>query len=69
MDQAGEQQNHVAALIHDRAVAVAAADLAGKLVLDALVGRVVPLEVVVAVGKVDILLVEDGCPLERSGCA
>lgn len=43
VDQAGEQQNHVPPLIHDRAVAVRAADLARQLVLDTLVGRVVPL--------------------------
>lgn len=66
VDQAREQQNHVPPLIHDRAVAVRAADLARQLVLDALVGRVVPLKVVVAVLEVDVVLVEDGRPLEGS---
>jgi hypothetical protein len=37
-------------------------------VLDRLLGRVVPLQVVVAVGEVDVFLVEDGSPLEGSGC-
>jgi len=63
-----KEENHVAALIHDRAVAEGAADLAGEFVLDALVGRVVPLEVVVAVREVDIVLVEDGGPLEGCSC-
>ena len=35
--------------------------------LDGLFGWVVPFEVVVAVGEVDVFLVEDGGPLERSG--
>jgi hypothetical protein len=65
--QAGEEKNHIASLIHDRTVAVRAADFAWELVLDALVGWVVPLEIVMAVGEVDVLLVEDGCPLEGSG--
>lgn len=69
VDQTREQQNHVAALVHDGAVAEGAAYLAGQLVLDALVGRVVPLEAVMAVGEVDVLLVEDGGPLEGCGYA
>lgn len=64
VDQAGEQQDHVPALVHDRTVAERAADLARKLVLDALVGRVIPLQVVMAVEEVDVVLVEDGGPLE-----
>jgi hypothetical protein len=36
-------------------------------VLDRLLRGVVPLEVVVTVGEVDVVLVEDGCPLE--GCS
>lgn len=67
VDERGEEQDHVAALVHDGAVAVRAAHFAGQLVLDALRGGVVPLEVVVAVGEVDVLLVEDGRPLE--GCS
>lgn len=68
MNQAREEQDHVPALVHNWAVAVVAADLARKLVLDRLVGWVVPLKVVVAVGEVDVLLVEDGSPLKRSSC-
>jgi hypothetical protein len=49
-------------------VAKGAADLARKLVLDGLLGRVVPLEVMVAVGEVDVILVEDSGPLEGCGC-
>lgn len=36
--------------------------------LDGFLGWVVPLEVMVAVGEVDVLLVEDGGPLEGCGC-
>jgi hypothetical protein len=49
-------------------VAKGTADLARKLVLDRLLGRVVPLKVVVAVGEVDVFLVEDSGPLEWCGC-
>ena len=35
--------------------------------LDALLGRIVPLEIVVAVQEVDVILVEDGGPLEWCG--
>ena len=67
MDQAGEEQDHVAALVHDWGVAVRATHFARQLVLDALVRRVVPFEVVVAVREVDVVLVEDGGPLEGCG--
>lgn len=67
VDQAREEQDHVATLVHDRRVAVRAADFAGNFVLDAFVGRVVPFQVVMAVGEVDVFLVKDGCPLEGSG--
>jgi hypothetical protein len=36
VDQAGEEQDHVSALVHDGTVAEGAANLAGKLVLDRL---------------------------------
>jgi hypothetical protein len=71
LDERREEQDHVPALVHDGAVAERAADLAGQLVLGGLGGRVVPLEVVVAVLEVDVILVEDGSPLEGSswiGC-
>jgi hypothetical protein len=64
VDERRKQQNHVATLIHYRAVTIRAADLARELVLDGLLGRIVPLQLMVAVGEVDILLMEDGCPLE-----
>jgi len=67
VDQAWEHQDHVPPLIHDRAVAEVAADLAGKLMLDALVGGIVPLKVIVAVVEVDVALVKDGSPLEGGG--
>lgn len=67
LDERREEQDHVAALVHDGAVAVGAANFARQLVLDGLGGRVVPLQVVVAVFEVDVVLVEDGGPLE--GCS
>jgi len=67
VNQAGEEQDHVPALVHDGAVAEVAADLAGQLVFNRLVGGVVPLEVVVTVCEIDVFLVEDGGPLE--GCS
>jgi hypothetical protein len=63
----GEQKDHVAALVKDGRVAVVAAHLAGKVVLNGLCRGVVPLEVVVALGEVDVGLLENGSPLEGSG--
>ena len=68
VNQAWEEQNHVSSLVHDWAVAEVTANLAWKLVLNRLVSRVIPLEVVVTVREVDIVLVEDGSPLEWSSC-
>lgn len=66
-DQRGEKQDHVAALVHDWAVAVRAADFTGQLVLDRFARWVVPFQVVVAVLEADVVFVEDCCPLEGSG--
>jgi hypothetical protein len=66
LDERREEQDHVTALVHDRAMAERAADLAGQLVLGGLCRWVVPFKVVVAVLEVDVVLVEDGGPLERS---
>jgi hypothetical protein len=49
-------------------MAVGAADFAGELVLDRLLSGVVPLKVVVAIGEVDVILVEDSGPLEGCSC-
>ena len=49
-------------------MAVRAADFAWELVLDGLLSGVVPFEVVVAVGEVDVCLMEDSGPLERCSC-
>lgn len=64
IDEGGEQEDHVAAFVHDGGSAVGAADLAGQLVDAGFLGALVPAEVVVAVGEVDVVLVEDGGPLE-----
>lgn len=65
MDQAGEEQDHIPSLVHDRAMAERAAHFTRQLVLHALLRRIVPLQIVVSVLEVYILLVEDGRPLER----
>jgi len=67
LDKGREQQNHVAALVHDGRVAERAADLARKLVLDGLLRWVVPFEIVVAICEVDVGFLENGSPLERCG--
>jgi len=48
-------------------VAVRTSDLAGQLVFGGFGGWVVPLKVVMTVFEVDVVLVEDGSPLERCG--
>ena len=65
VDEGGEEQDHVAALVHDGRAAEGARDLAGQFVLDALLRRLVPAEVVDALREVDVGFVEDGGPLER----
>jgi hypothetical protein len=68
MDQTGEEQNHISTLVHDGAVAVRAAHLARKFVSNGFGARIVPFQVVVAVDKVDVCFVENGCPLEWCRC-
>jgi len=65
-DESGEEEDHVSAFVHDRSAAEGAGDFAGKFVFDALIARLVPAEVVDAVGEVDVGFVEDCGPLE--GC-
>lgn len=48
-------------------MAVATPHLARQLVLDALLRWIVPLQIMMTVCEVDVLLVEDGRPLERRG--
>jgi len=74
-DEGGEEENHVSTFVHDGSAAESAGDFARKFVFDALFGRLVPAEVVDAVGEVDVGFVEDcgpleGCPVESlAGCA
>ena len=65
VNQGGKQQNHVPPFIHDGCSAVCAADFARKFVDAGFLGAFVPAKIVVAVGEVDVVLVKDGCPLER----
>ena len=63
-DERGEQEDHVATLVHDRSTTEGAGDFAGKMVRDVFAGGVVPTKVVVAIGEVDVRFVEDGGPLK-----
>jgi len=65
LDKTREEQDHVTSLVHNRRMAVIAADFAGQAVLGGFRARVVPFEVMVSVGEVDVLLMEDGSPLKR----
>lgn len=68
VNERGEEQDHVAALVHDGRAAVGAGDLAGELVHAGFLAGLVPSQVVVAVREVDIFFVEDGGPLEGGAC-
>lgn len=64
LNQRRKQQNHVPSLVHDRGAAVRTADLAGQFVAGGFLRWIVPGEVVVAVREIDVVLVENGGPLE-----
>lgn len=66
MDKRREEQDHISALVHDRRATIGTANFARELVLGGLLGAVIPAQVMVAVGEVDIFLVEDGGPLKGS---
>lgn len=65
-NEGGEEEDHVSAFVHDGSAAKGAGDFAGKFVFDALIARLVPAQVVDAVGEVNIGFAEDCGPLE--GC-
>ena len=64
LDQGREEEDHVAAFVHDGGAAVGTGDLAGEVVGDVFVRRVIPPEIVVAMREVYVVLLEDACPLE-----
>ena len=66
LDERWEQEDHVAAFIHDRCTAVSAGYFAREVMLDRLGCGIVPAKIMDAVDEVDVGLVEDGCMLERS---
>lgn len=68
VNQGRKKKDHIATFVHDRRMAVRAANLAGKLVFDGLVGGIIPFQIVVAISEVDVFLVENGSPLERRSC-
>jgi hypothetical protein len=63
-DEGGEEEDHVAAFVHDRGAAEGTGDFTGERVLDRFLGGLVPTEVVDTVGEVDVGFVEDCCPLK-----
>lgn len=66
VDQGREQQDHVSSFVHDGSSAVGTADLARQLVNTSFLRTLIPAQIVMAVCEVDVVFVEDGCPLE--GC-
>ena len=64
MYERGEEQDHVAALVHDGRAAVGAGHFAGEFVHAGFFAGLVPAEVVVPVGEVYVGFVEYGGPLE-----
>lgn len=68
LDDAGEHEDHVAALVHDGRVAVRARHLARQAVVSLLVPRVVEGQPFGAALEVQVRLVEDCCPLEGGSC-
>lgn len=68
VDQGGEKQDHVSPFVHDGCSAVCTADLARQLVNAGFLGALVPAKVVMAMGEIDVVLVEDCGPLERGAC-
>ncbi len=63
--QSWEEQDHVPSLVHDWCTTVRATDFAGQLMDAGFLRAFVPAEIMVAMGEVYVLLVKDGCPLER----
>lgn len=63
-DECGEKEDHISTFVHDGRSAVSAADFAGKVVGNVFVRGIVPAEIVMAVGEVDVRFVEDTRPLE-----
>ena len=64
LDERWEEEDHVAAFVHNRGATEPAGDFARKVVSGVFVRRVIPAQVVDALSEVDIGLVEDRCPLE-----
>lgn len=65
VDQSRKQQDHVPSFVHDRGSAVGTANLAWQLVNTGLLRALVPTQIVMAVGEIDVVFVKDGRPLER----
>lgn len=54
LDERGEKQDHIAAFVHNGGATVGTGHFAGELVPCGAFGRVIPAEIVVAVGEVDV---------------
>ncbi len=53
-DECGEEEDHVAAFVHDWCTAERTGDFAGEFVFDALFRGLVPADIIDAVGEIDI---------------
>ena len=68
VDQGWKQQDHVPPFIHDGCPAICAADLARKFMDAGLLRTFVPTEIMDTVSEVNVVFVEDGCPLKGCTC-
>ena len=64
IDQGRVEQDHIATFVHDRGVAGGTPDLARQLVDIGLLAAVIPYQIMMTMGEIDVLLVEDGGPLK-----
>ena len=68
IDQCWEEKYHPSTFIHDGSFAMSTAYLARKLVSCRLLCRIVPDQIMMTVGEIDIFFVKDSSPLESSTC-
>lgn len=66
LDQGREEQDHVSTFVHDRGSTVGAGYFAWQMMGGVFVRWIIPTQIVMAVGEVDVRLVKDGRPLKWS---
>jgi len=64
LNQRGKEQDHIASFIHDRRATIVAFYFAWELMGGTFGAAVVPAEIVVAFGEIDVAFLEDSSPLE-----